>query len=66
MPKDTGILTCDKWFNSWNKKWDINVWRKRGTVKNKLARKLTDNEKLKIVHLGTMRIWSLKNKILKL
>lgn len=68
IPKHAGILTCDKWYCDWTKvnKWIVNVRSKREPVKNKTARKLTDKERLKIAHLGTMRIWGLKEKIIKL
>lgn len=66
IPKHTGILICDKWLPDWSKKWVYNVQTKRKPIKNKSARKLTDKECLKIAHLGTMRIWSLKDKIIKL
>lgn len=65
IPKNAGILVCEKWFNDWTNKWCFNVQTKREPVKNRSARKLTDKERLKIAHLGTMRIWSLKKKIIK-
>lgn len=66
IPKSAGILTCDKWLPDWSNKWSYNVRTMRKPIKNSLARKLTDKERLKIAHLGTMRIWSLKKKIIKL
>lgn len=67
IPDGAGILTCDKWYNDMSriKKWVVTVRTKRKPTKNKSARKLTDKERLKIAHLGTMRIWSLKEKIIK-
>jgi hypothetical protein len=66
IPKHAGIITCERWYVSWEKKWSITVRTRRNPIKNILARKLTDKECLKIAHLGTMRIWNLKNKIIKL
>ena len=66
IPKNAGILTCDRWFNEWGKKWIVTVKTEREPVKIRMARRLTDKEKLKIASLGTMRIWSLKQKIIKL
>lgn len=68
IPSHAGILTCDKWYTDYLKenKWVVNVRTRRDPVKNKSARKLNEKEKLKIASLGTMRIWSLKEKIIKL
>ena len=65
IPTDAGILTC------YRPDWDsdgtrIYVREKRKPEKRKNARKLTPEEQLKIAWLGTMRIWSLKEKIIKL
>ena len=65
IPKDAGILTCEK-NHLGHGKWRVGVRTQREAKWVKDARKLTDTEKLKIATLGTMRIWSLKEKIIKL
>ena len=65
IPKDAGILTC------YRPDWDadgtrVYIHEKRKPEKRKDTRKLTPEEQLKIAWLGTMRIWSLKEKIIKL
>jgi len=63
IPKEAGIFTCGRgdWENA-------TVWarEKRKPERRKNTRKLTPEEQLKIAWLGTMRIWSLKEKIIKL
>ena len=65
IPKDAGILTCEKWLHD-DGRVIVSVWTNRHPKINKMARKLTTEEQLKIARLGTMRIWSLKEKIIKL
>ncbi len=65
IPKNAGILTCEKYDTGYGKEeCHVRVRREAEWVKG--ARKLTDKEKLKIASLGTMRIWNLKQKIIKL
>ena len=65
IPKNAGILVCDKWVTDAGKEV-VSVWTKREAVKVKNARKLTLEEQLRVAKLGTMRIWSLKEKLIKL
>lgn len=62
IPLHAGILVCER-----NENNNI-VYSKlhRKAKINTDSRKLTDKEILKASHLGTMRIWSLKRKIIKL
>jgi hypothetical protein len=63
IPKDAGVLIC------YRADWDENrifTKEERKPEKRKDTRKLTPEEQLKIAWLGTMRIWSLKEKIIKL
>ena len=62
IPPHAGILTCER--NKYNDIVKTNIYRKAKI--NTKARKLTDKEVLKACHLGTMRIWSLKRKIIGL
>ena len=63
IPTEAGILVCDR--GDWDgAKAYIREIRKPLRIKG--ARKLTPEEQLKIAWLGTMRIWSLKEKIIKL
>lgn len=61
IPKDAGIIECGR-FKSPPHNIRVSIIRKPKRIKG--ARKLTDTEQLKIARLGTMRIWSLKNKLL--
>ena len=65
IPENSGILTCEKYHVGHGTR-RVSVRTQREPVKIKNARKLTEIEKLKIATLGTMRIWSLKEKIIKL
>lgn len=63
IPAEAGILVC------YRADWDENrifVKEIRKPEKRKNARKLIPEEQLKIAWLGTMRIFSLKEKIIKL
>ena len=63
IPQEAGILTCHR------PDWDggrIYVSEKRKPVRRKNTRKLTIEECFKVARLGTMRIWTLKEKIIKL
>ena len=63
IPKHAGIITCER--SEWGKKL-VQCRLHRDCVPSKTARKLTTEEQFKVARLGTMRIWSLKNKIIKL
>jgi hypothetical protein len=63
IPPEAGILTCER--GSWDGASAF-IREKRKATKRKNTRKLTPEEQLKIAWLGTMRIWSLKEKIIKL
>ena len=63
IPPEAGILTCER--GSWEGA-SAYIREKRKPEKRKDTRKLTPEEQLKIAWLGTMRIWSLKEKIIKL
>lgn len=65
IPKDAGILVCEKWLHDDGREI-VSVYTKRQPVKVKGARKLTIEEQLQVARLGTMRIWSLKEKLIKL
>lgn len=51
LPKDCGLITVDD---------NLRCKTIRAPRINKAARKLSDKEILKLLHLGCMRIWSLK------
>lgn len=63
IPLDAGILTCER--GSWEGA-SAYMREKRKPTRRKNTRKLTPEEQLKIAWLGTMRIFSLKEKIIKL
>jgi hypothetical protein len=42
------------------------VYRERKAKTNSIANKISDNDKMKIAKLGTMRMWTLKKNIMKL
>ena len=64
IPEHAGIISCYK--SQWSTRNDIYATIKRKATVRKDARKLTQEEQFKVAKLGTMRIWSLKNKIIKL
>jgi hypothetical protein len=63
IPKHAGIITCDR--SDYGKKLVFASFR-RNPVPNRNAIKLSHVEQFKVARLGTMRIWSLKNKIIKM
>lgn len=65
IPENAGIITCEK-YHLGHGKWSVGVKTQRESKWVKDARKLTEAEKFKIATLGCMRIWSLKDKIIKL
>lgn len=65
IPKNAGILVCEKWLHDDGREI-VSVCTKRQAVRVKGARKLTLAEQLSVARLGTMRIWNLKEKLIKL
>ena len=66
IPKDAGILVCEKYYDDIMDRTYINVRTKRKAIRIKNAKKLTEKEISQISRLGSMRIWNLKNRIIKL
>jgi hypothetical protein len=60
IPKENGIITCKRHGNG------VFASFYREPIPNRLAVKLSHEEQFKVARLGTMRIWSLKKKIIKL
>lgn len=75
IPKHAGIIAYEKYEEEiWDKKkhnwsgkykWAMLARRIRNAEPNKKATKLTIEEQLKIARLGTLRIWNLKEKMIK-
>jgi hypothetical protein len=75
IPKHAGIIVYEKCEEEiWDKKkrqwsdktkWVTRAIRIKDAETNKLAVKLTTEEQLKIARLGTLRIWNLKQKLIK-
>lgn len=65
VPENAGILVCEKHYSSYRNEDVITVIIKRKPKRINGARKLTIAEQLKIARLGCMRIWTLKQKIIK-
>ena len=59
VPENAGVLVCKRWGDI------VTVSVEKSAKRIKGARKLTIEEQLKVASLGTMRIWSLKQKIIK-
>jgi hypothetical protein len=59
IPEHAGIITLHKYDNY------ISCKTLRNPKINRNRGKFTDNERLKVAHLGTMRIWNLKRKLIK-
>lgn len=73
IPINAGVITCERYeyehYNKYGKKiisQGIHTKIIKSAAKIKNARKLTSEEKLKIAHLGCMRIFNLRKKILYL
>jgi hypothetical protein len=66
IPEGVGIITCYRYYNTYRKKEQILAHTKRSSLRIKGARKLTHEEQFKIAVLGCMRIFNLKEKIVKL
>jgi hypothetical protein len=73
IPIDAGVITCERYkyehYSKYGKKIfsnGIHTKKVKSAIKIKNARKLTLEEKLKIGHLGCMRIFNLKEKIINL
>jgi hypothetical protein len=60
IPKEAGIITCKRYSNG------VFASFYREPALNRIAVKLSHEEQFKVARLGTMRIWSLKKKIIKL
>lgn len=60
IPKETGIITCRRHGNGVFAKFH------RDPIPNRLAVKLSHEEQFKVARLGTMRIWSLKKKLINI
>ena len=67
IPNRAGILIVEKRKRDWadNSEY-ISVSVLRSSEKNKSCRKLLESEQTKLARLGAMRIWGLKEKVLKL
>lgn len=75
IPKHAGIIAYWKYEESiWDRKkrkwsdetkWVVRAGRIRNAEINKTATKLTTEEQLKIARLGCLRIWNLKEKLIK-
>jgi len=64
VPEGAGIITCYRWTD-YNDREQLGAHIKRESKRIRMARKLTEKEQLKIAKLGCMRIWSLKQKLIK-
>lgn len=75
IPKHAGIIVYekhqeeiwDKKNRTWSgkRKWVTRARRIKDAEINKTAKKLTTEEQLKVARLGTLRIWNLKEKLIK-
>ncbi len=75
IPKHAGIIAYWKYEeNIWDRKkqkwldetkWVVRAGKIRNAEINKTATKLTTEEQLKIARLGCLRIWNLKEKLIK-
>jgi hypothetical protein len=75
IPKHAGIIAYEKYeeeiwdrkMHKWTDKtkWVTRARRIRDAEINKSAMKLTTEEQLKIARLGCLRIWNLKQKLIK-
>ena len=59
VPENAGIIVCKRWGDR------VFARIERGAQRINGARRLTIEEQLKVASLGTLRIWNLKQKIIK-
>lgn len=64
IPEHAGIISCRR--SEWGNRDTVYASIKRNAKIRKECRKLTQEEQFKVAKLGTMRIWALKKKIIKL
>lgn len=64
IPEHAGIISCYR--SPWRTRNDVYAKEIRPATIRKTARKLTTEEQFKVAKLGTMRIWALKQKLVKL
>jgi len=64
IPEDVGIITCER--IEYLSEFNVRATILREAKKIKDCRKLTVEEKLNMARLGTMRIFNLKRKLIKL
>lgn len=64
IPEHAGIIAC-RIYTDYKKQERVSAHIDRKPKRIKGARKLTVEEQLKVSRLGCMRIWSLKEKIIK-
>lgn len=62
IPQQFGILVVEKYL-SYDKSYRESTSMYREAKRKTGAKRLTDKEQLKIARLGTMRIWTLKEKL---
>lgn len=65
VPEDCGIITVE-YYSYDDKIWNGYARMHRDAKRRKGAKQLTKEEQLKIARLGTLRIWTLKEKLNKL
>jgi len=65
IPEHAGIMVCSKRGNSSTVSKVYTTVKRKAKIR-KDARKLTQEEQFKVARLGTMRIWGLKKKLIKL
>lgn len=61
VPPECGIIIVEFWKNR-----NARAYMKRNAKRRKGAKRLTEKEQFKIARLGTLRIWTLKDKLNKL
>ena len=66
IPEGVGIITCYRYYDTIKKKDEVLTHTQRNSLRIKGARKLTHEEQFRIAVLGCMRIFNLKEKIVKL
>lgn len=65
IPEGAGIFITEWIYSDYYEKWSLYTRMQREATRIKGARRLTDAEQMKVAKLGTMRIWTLKAKIIK-
>lgn len=65
IPEGAGVILCERYLD-YKKREVVYAYTERNPIRRKGVKRLPLEDQLRVARLGTMRIWSLKEKIIKL